>query len=58
MLLWLVRSRVDGHPEVFVYLTLCDGHFRNIYILCVNVRNNAGDNVGTNRQHIQVANMP
>ena len=41
-----------------MYLTSCDGHFRNIYIFCVNNRKNSGDNVRTNRRNIQVADMP
>ena len=48
---------VDGHPEVFVYLTPRDVHFLNISILCVNVRKNARDNVRIKMRNLHVVNM-
>ena len=51
------QGLVNGHPEVFVYLTPRDGHFRNISLFCVNVRKNTRDNVGISMQNIQVVNV-
>ena len=49
---------VDFHRELFVYFTQHDGYFRNLSIFCINVRNNARDNVGINMRHPQVVNIP
>ena len=49
---------VDGHPEVFVYLTPHDGHFCSISVLCNNASKNARNNFGINVRHLQVLNMP
>ena len=40
-----------------MYLTPCNGHFCNLYILCVNVSKNARDNIGINMCHHQVVKI-
>ena len=39
-------------------LTLCDGNLRNLYILCVNVSENARENVGIKMRYFYIVNMP
>ena len=48
------RGLANGHPKVFVFLILHDGHIHNVSIICINVSKHARHNFGIKMLHLQV----